>query len=64
MPEPKIPDELWMLHDTLDGSWIVSIDDATEGNTFLVSLSEAAARAAAAHQKELYDLDCVPVRVK
>jgi hypothetical protein len=64
-----IPAELWMLRNTDGeghdgGSWVLSIDAAREGDTYLTCFSEAEAVAAAAHQNDNYDLDCVPVRIK
>jgi hypothetical protein len=66
---PEIPGELWMLMNRNDscepeGGWVRSFDDAPSGETFLVAFSEKEALAAAAHQNELYFLNCVPVRVK
>jgi hypothetical protein len=76
MPEatitaPPIPDELWLLwnpdDDTSDPHppcWVVSVDDAPGGRTYLTAFTEAEAVAAAGHQAELYCVNCVPVRVK
>jgi hypothetical protein len=56
-----MPGELWMLW---HGSGFVrSVDDARGGETFLVSRTKAAAAAAAGHQRETYDVHCIPVRV-
>jgi hypothetical protein len=69
MPEiPEIPDELWMLwHPASEdgpGHWIPSVDDVPMGATFLASTSRSDAETAAEHQNAMYDLDCIPVRVK
>jgi hypothetical protein len=49
---PPIPDELWMLWTGSD--WVRSIDP----------LGEVDALAGADHQNAMYDMDCIPVRVK
>lgn len=64
-PRPdRIPDELWMLWEVNSGCWVVTVDDAPNGETYLVAFSESEAQAAARHQDETYQLDCVPVQVK
>lgn len=60
--EPK-PAELWLLRSTDRGCFVLSVDDARGGPTRLACFSEAEAIAAADHQRDLYDIDCVPVRV-
>lgn len=71
LPAPPIPAELWMLWvlpDAEDGTggncWCRATDDPRGGENYLVSTSKADAEAAAAHQGEMYFLDCLPVRVK
>lgn len=65
----SIPDEIWGLWQEVpgtcgDGYWIVSVDDAPSGPTYLVSFTEDEAEAAARHQNETYSLSCCPVRIK
>ena len=60
--KPEIPAELWMLWE--GSGWVVSVDEAPGGPTYLVAFSEADADSAAAHQEETFGVECVPVRVK
>ncbi len=67
--DPLIPTQLWGLWNddsdyTLGGFWVLSIDNAPHGNTYLICFSEAEATFAAAFQNKAYDLDCRPVRIK
>jgi hypothetical protein len=61
---PDPPAELWMLWLPESEAWVVSVDDAPGGPTYLASLGEEEAKAAAEHQEYLYGIRCVPVRVK
>lgn len=61
---PESPTKLWMLWAPEAQSWVRSIDDARGGCTFLVATSEATAVRAAEHQDDVYDVFCVPIRVK
>jgi hypothetical protein len=63
-PQPEPPAELWMLWLPDSDRWVVSFDEARDGTTFLVCMTEEEALRAATHQNDLYDLECVPVRVK
>jgi hypothetical protein len=66
LPEP--PAELWMLWnppgDGDEGSWVPTIDDAPGGETFMTCLDRDSAQKAAAYQNDMYDLFCIPIRVK
>jgi hypothetical protein len=57
-----LPPELWMLW--RGEGWVVSLDDAPGGETYLVATSEREARIAAEYQNDMYELNCIPVRVK
>lgn len=58
---PQRPTELWLLWD--GDRWVPSWDEAPGGFTALASFSREEALAAAEHQKQVYDVDCIPVRV-
>jgi hypothetical protein len=66
MPEPTMPEELWMFWCSDHGTWATSIDDARDGRTYLVSFSEEQAVNAARHQNDNYfeNDECVPVRIR
>ena len=59
---PKVT-ELWMLWDIEIKDWIVAVDDPREFNAYLCATSKAAAEALREHQKKLYEIESVPVRV-
>jgi hypothetical protein len=61
-PPAEVPAELWMLWNGAD--WVVSVDAAPGGTTYLVARSRHEAEAAAKHQEYLYDTECIPVRVR
>jgi hypothetical protein len=63
-PQPEPPAELWMLWCPDSHRWVVSFDEARDGITFLVCMTAEQALRASSHQNDLYDLECVPVRVK
>lgn len=56
------PSEVWLLVNA-NGRPVESLDDAREGPTYLVAFSETEAKRACEHQRGLYDLHCVPVRI-
>lgn len=60
--EPTLPAELWLLWE--GKRFVVSVDDAKRGETFLAATSEESALAACEHQLNAYDCPCRPVRVK
>lgn len=65
MKVPVVPIELWMLWVPSTGVWVVSVDDAPGGETYLACCSEEEALIAAEYQNGMYDqLGCIPVRVK
>jgi hypothetical protein len=60
---PKWPEEvteLWLLWD-ISGHWVVAIDGG--GDVLMAITSPVEAANEAERQNELYDLNCVPVRV-
>ncbi len=60
----RLPEELWMLWNPKGGVWVVSIDDAPDGPTYLVAFGQPEAEAAAKHQEDYYGVDgCVAVWV-
>jgi hypothetical protein len=61
---PDPPSELWMLWLPETETWVVSVDDAPGGPTYLASLREEEALAAAEHQEYMYGIRCVPVKDK
>lgn len=66
---PPVPAQLWALWQDLPGHehggyYIVSLDDAPHGETYLVAFTETEAVMAANYQNESYDLNCRPVRIK
>lgn len=66
--DPEIPNELWMFWVGSDGKrpghWVVSVDDAPGGQTYLVAFTEAEAKTAATYQEDTYECPCTPIRVK
>ena len=59
---PKV-EELWMFWDIGTKDWIVAWDGPRKCNAYLCATSDAAAKAVQKHQKELYEIKSVPVRV-
>lgn len=67
--KPAMPAELWMLwitdEDGENGKWLVSVDDAPGGTTYLACFTEDEAIAAIEHQALTYGTENVtPIRVK
>lgn len=66
--QPTIPAGLWMLWNKPtepggdDGFWVVAIDGATD--VLMAFDNPRNASHEAARQNDLYDLDCMAVRVK
>lgn len=66
MPLPEknaIPGEIWLLWVYPAGPFVVSIDEARGGTTYLAAFSGREAIEAAMHQRDVYDVDCSPVLV-
>lgn len=61
---PPVPDELWMLWVIDSSKYLVSIDEARGGTTYLIAFSKTEAEEAARHQFEQYFVESIPVRVK
>jgi hypothetical protein len=62
--QPEVPAELWLLWIPDSRIYVLSMDDARDGPTYLAAFSQAEATRAAEHQGRMYDFHCVPVRVK
>lgn len=61
---PPAINELWMLWSDVNKAWVVSLDDAPGGESFLCCLTESEAQMAADYQNGNYELSCRAVRIK
>lgn len=59
---PKVK-ELWLLWNVDSKDWAVAFDDPTPEVAYLWAKNKQAAIALQEHQKELYDVKSVPIRV-
>lgn len=63
--KPVLPDELWGLWNLQTGGWVPTIDESGGAqDPILVLLSKSDADLAAKRQNDLWELACVPVRLK
>ena len=58
--EDKVPASLWMLW--TGATWVRALDGRTDDH--LVYTDGGKAILGMVHQKQVYDIDCIPVRVK
>lgn len=61
----KRPNQLWMLafNDGETKGFVRAVDDPPYGDAYLCATSWNDIQALAKHQKEVYEIDCVPIRV-
>ena len=63
--KPKArPTQIYLLRSTDGGGFVCPLDDSGAESESLAYFSLEDATVGAAHQKELWDVDCDPVRVK
>ena len=64
--EAGLPGQIWAFWNIPAGRWMTSgfVAPGMPGQTFLWAMTEAEAVAAAENLSRLFQLDCVPVRVK
>ena len=61
LPSPdKVPASLWMLW--TGDAWVRALDGRTDD--YLAYADGGQAILGMVHQKQVYDIDCIPVRVK
>ena len=59
-PEIK---ELWMLWVPSTNDWAIAIDDPVTHDAYLCAKSKAAAKALQEHQREIYDVESIIVKI-
>ena len=60
---PDKPKELWMLWNPTMEIWGLAQDDPDPETAYLCALTKRAAKALAKHEKELFEIKLIPVRV-
>ncbi|HET6440916.1 MAG TPA: hypothetical protein VFH53_00955 [Phycisphaerae bacterium] len=63
-PKARIPTQVYLLRSKDGGGFVCPLDDSGAESESLAYFSLRDAEIGAAHQKELWDVDCEPVRVK
>jgi len=55
--------ELWMLWNTESNDWAIAVDDPDPYNAYLCAKSKDAIIALQKHQRKLYEVKFVPIRI-
>lgn len=63
MKIPQKPTELWMLWNPTMKDWGIAFDDPDPETAYLCAKTKKAAKVLQKHQKRLYEINLIPVRV-